>query len=162
FEASLCIWSVRIARIRWMWRTRTSRTLFSVRRAGQASGSATRWSRPSPLHAGPAVWESSISWKGWGAGLSGPPTGPRTAGRTGAIKVPRSGSFSNQDEQERFLREARSVAQLRHPSIASVYEVGQSDGTPYLVSEFVEGMTLADYLTGAKPSARDSAELVAK
>jgi WD40 repeat protein/tetratricopeptide (TPR) repeat protein/tRNA A-37 threonylcarbamoyl transferase component Bud32 len=86
----------------------------------------------------------------------------RELDRTVAIKVPRSGSFSNQDEQERFLREARSVAQLRHPSIVSVYEVGQSDGTPYLVSEFVEGMTLSDYLTGAKPSARDSAELVAK
>jgi hypothetical protein len=78
----------------------------------------------------------------------------RELDRTVAIKVPRTGSFSNQDEQERFLREARSVARLRHPSIVSVDDVGQSDGTPYLVSELVEGMTLADYLTGAKPSAR--------
>lgn len=85
----------------------------------------------------------------------------RELDRMVAIKVPRSGSFSCQDEQERFLREARSVAQLRHPSIVSVYEVGQSDGTPYLVSEFVDGMTLADYLTGAKPLARECAELVA-
>jgi WD40 repeat protein/tetratricopeptide (TPR) repeat protein/tRNA A-37 threonylcarbamoyl transferase component Bud32 len=86
----------------------------------------------------------------------------RELDRTVAIKVPRSGNFSNQDEQERFLREARSVAQLRHPSIVSVYEVGQSDGTPYLVSEFVDGTTLADYLTGARPSTRESTELVAK
>src|SRR5262249_10141570 len=86
----------------------------------------------------------------------------RELDRTVAIKVPRSGSFSNPDEQERFLREARSVAQLRHRSIVSVYEVGQADGTPYLVSEFVDGMTLADFLTGPKPSARETAELVAE
>jgi WD40 repeat protein/tRNA A-37 threonylcarbamoyl transferase component Bud32/tetratricopeptide (TPR) repeat protein len=84
----------------------------------------------------------------------------RELDRIVAVKIPRLGRLPNQEEQERFLREARSVAQLRHPSIVSVYEVGQSDGTPYLVSEFVEGMTLADYLTGAKPSVRETARLV--
>jgi len=86
----------------------------------------------------------------------------RELDRIVAVKIPRSGSLPNPEDQERFLREARSVAQLRHPSIVSVYEVGQSDGTPYLVSEFVDGMTLADYLTGAKPSARETAELVSR
>src|SRR5262245_54073388 len=86
----------------------------------------------------------------------------RELDRTVAIKIPRPGSISSEGDRERFLREARSVAQLRHPSIVSVFEVGESDGTPYLVSEFVEGVTLADYLTGAKPVARDSAALVAR
>ena len=40
------------------------------------------------------------------------------------------------------LREARSVACLRHPSIVPVYEVGQVESVPYLVSEFVQGMTI--------------------
>ena len=62
---------------------------------------------------------------------------------------------------QRFVREARSVAQLRHPSIVPVHEVGQQDGMPYLVNEFVQGMTLADLISGQRPSPREAARLVA-
>ncbi len=85
-----------------------------------------------------------------------------------AIKVPRAGNFPGQDDSERFLREARSVAQLRHPAIVPVHEVGawQADGlsrpVPYLVSDFVEGVTLADLLTARRLSFRESAELIAQ
>ena len=68
-----------------------------------------------------------------------------------AVKVPRSGNLADDQDRDRFLREARSVAQLRHPSIVPVHEVGQQDGLLYLVSEFVEGMTLADLLSGRRP-----------
>src|SRR5207245_5117390 len=61
----------------------------------------------------------------------------------------------------RFLREARSVAQLRHPSIVPVHEAGQANGVPYLVSEFVEGVTLADQLTALRPAPREAAQLIA-
>src|SRR5262249_32008795 len=61
----------------------------------------------------------------------------------------------------RFLREARSVAQLRHPSIVSVYGVGREDQVPYLVSEFVQGITLADLLSACRLSPRESARLIA-
>jgi eukaryotic-like serine/threonine-protein kinase len=81
--------------------------------------------------------------------------------RAVAIKVPRAGELAGGAELDRFLREARSVAQLRHPSIVSVYEVGQHGGLPYLVSEFVQGVTLADLLSGRRPSPRESAGLVA-
>src|SRR5690349_21654394 len=54
-----------------------------------------------------------------------------------AIKVPRSGNLAPGEDLGRFVREARSVASLRHPSIVPVYEVGQSENMPYLVSEFV-------------------------
>ncbi len=78
-----------------------------------------------------------------------------------AIKVPRAGSFAGSGELDRFLREARSVAQLRHPSIVSVHEVGQADNIPYLVSDYVQGVTLADLLTARKPSPHEAAKLVA-
>jgi serine/threonine protein kinase len=78
-----------------------------------------------------------------------------------AIKVPRSGNLAGAQELDRFLREARSVAQLRHPSIISVHEVGQEDGVPYLVSDFVKGVTLADFLSARRPNFRESAELIA-
>lgn len=79
-----------------------------------------------------------------------------------AIKVPRSGNLGSERDQERFLREARSVAQLRHPGIVPVYDVGQAGAVPYLVSEFVEGMTLADLLTTRRPGFREAAQLVAE
>lgn len=77
--------------------------------------------------------------------------------RTVALKVPRAGNLAGPQELDRFLREARSVAQLRHPSIVTVHAVGQFDGVPYLVSDFVDGMTLADLQTSRKLTFRESA-----
>src|SRR5437868_7324933 len=81
--------------------------------------------------------------------------------RVVAVKVPRAGNLAGPHELDRFLREARSVAQLRHPSIVAVHEVGQYDGLPYLVSDFVQGVTLADLLSARRPGFREAAELVA-
>jgi WD40 repeat protein/tRNA A-37 threonylcarbamoyl transferase component Bud32 len=81
--------------------------------------------------------------------------------RTVAVKVPRAGNLPGGQELNRFLREARSTGQLRHPGIVPVYEVGQEDGLPYLVSDFVEGVTLADRLTAGSLSLRESALIVA-
>src|SRR5262245_40195272 len=81
--------------------------------------------------------------------------------RTVALKVPRAGNLSGQAELDRFLREARSAAQLRHPSIVTVHDVGQADGVPYLVSDFVQGVTLTDLLSARRPGSREAAELVA-
>lgn len=46
--------------------------------------------------------------------------------------------------RERFLVEARAAARLQHPNVASVYRVGELDGRPYILSEFVRGQTLAE------------------
>ncbi len=84
-------------------------------------------------------------------------------GRTVAVKVPRAGNVgSTSGEKDRFLREAKSAAQLRHPSIVSIHEVGQSDGTPFLVEDYIDGITLADRLTGERLSHREAAELAAQ
>src|SRR6266542_1566294 len=82
--------------------------------------------------------------------------------RTVALKVPRAGNLAGPQELDRFLREARSVAQLRHPSIVVIHEVGQVDGLPYLVSDFVEGLTLSDRLSARRLGQREAAELLAK
>ena len=71
--------------------------------------------------------------------------------RVVAIKVPRAGNLASNEDRDRFLREARSVAQLSHAGIVPVHEVGEHEGLPYLVSDFVGGLTLADFLTA--PSA---------
>ena len=60
-----------------------------------------------------------------------------------ALKVQRAGNFASAEDVERFLREARSAAQLKHPSIVSLFETGQTEeGVWFLVSEFIDGQTL--------------------
>ena len=81
--------------------------------------------------------------------------------RTVAIKVPRSGHLADLADLDRFLREARSVARLRHPAIVPVHDVGEHEGVPYLVSDFVQGLTLTDLLSARRLPPREAAELVA-
>ena len=59
-------------------------------------------------------------------------------------------------------REARSVAQLSHPGIVSLYEVGESEGVYYLVSEYIEGPNLSELLRREDMTARRSAEICAQ
>ncbi|HZV06499.1 MAG TPA: protein kinase [Gemmataceae bacterium] len=82
--------------------------------------------------------------------------------RTVAIKILRAGRFAAPEEVDRFLREARSAAQLKHPGIVSIYGTGQSeDGTCYLVEEFVPGTTLAARLKSGRFGFRAAAALIA-
>jgi eukaryotic-like serine/threonine-protein kinase len=78
-----------------------------------------------------------------------------------ALKVPRAGNIVEGQELDRFLREARSAAQLRHSSIIAVHEVGQVENTPFIVSDVVEGLSLSDLITGRLPAPREAAELIA-
>lgn len=83
--------------------------------------------------------------------------------RTVAIKVLRAGRFAGPEEVDRFLREARSAAQLKHPGIVSIHGTGQSaDGTCYLVEEFVPGATLAARLSAGRFDFRAAAGLIAE
>jgi len=81
--------------------------------------------------------------------------------RTVAIKIPRKGQL-DPGEAEQFLREARAAAQLRHPNIVSVHEVGRDLDTVFIVSDFIDGITLADQLTLQQFSAHEAAELTLK
>ncbi len=60
-------------------------------------------------------------------------------------------------EAEKFLREARAAAQLHHPNIVSVHEVGRDEELIYIVCDYVEGVSLADWLSGNRMSAREAA-----
>jgi serine/threonine protein kinase len=82
--------------------------------------------------------------------------------RTVAIKILRAGRLAGQEETDRFLREARSAAQLKHPGIVSIYGAERTeDGAYYLVEEFIPGATLAARLGADRPGFREAAGLVA-
>ncbi|MFN8941840.1 MAG: serine/threonine-protein kinase, partial [Acidobacteriota bacterium] len=66
-----------------------------------------------------------------------------------AVKLIRAGKFAGERERRLFEREAEALARLAHAGIASIYESGETAaGQPYLVMEFVEGVTLTEYVAG--------------
>ena len=78
-----------------------------------------------------------------------------------AIKLPRAGHL-DEDEIQQFFREARAAAQLSHPNIVGVHEVGREDGNVYIVSDFILGATLKEWCNAKPISSHDAAELIAE
>jgi serine/threonine protein kinase len=69
-----------------------------------------------------------------------------------AIKILPGDFAADAQLRLRFEREARSISQLNHPHICTVHDIGQHEGTAYLVMELVDGENLADRLArGAMP-----------
>jgi Tol biopolymer transport system component/predicted Ser/Thr protein kinase len=72
--------------------------------------------------------------------------------RTVAIKVLPEHLSRSEEIRQRFEREAKTISSLSHPHICALYDVGNQDGTEYLVMEYLEGETLTDRLSrGALP-----------
>src|SRR4029453_18299350 len=72
--------------------------------------------------------------------------------RTVAIKVLPESFANDSDLRERFSREAKVISSLEHPNICVLYDVGDHDGTAFLVMQYLEGETLEQRLKhGALP-----------
>jgi len=66
--------------------------------------------------------------------------------RTVAIKILPASYSTDRDRLQRLAQEARSAAALNHPNILSIFDIGESQGAPYVVSELLEGETLREIL----------------
>ncbi len=82
-----------------------------------------------------------------------------SVGRRVALKMLPAGVARETRSVTRFIREAKTAAQLNHPSVVSVFGMGVEAGTPYFAMEFVAGKTLAQMLKKIK-EAEDGAETV--
>ena len=71
-----------------------------------------------------------------------------------AVKVLPASLSSDPDRLRRFELEAESAGRLNHPNILAIYDIGMHEGSPYVVSELLEGETLRERLTGGALPAR--------
>jgi serine/threonine protein kinase len=83
-------------------------------------------------------------------------------GRRVALKVMRSQHAAEEESRERFLREARAAAQLKHDHIITIYQVGEDQGVPFLAMELLEGGTLQQRLEYPKPLSLGAAVRIAR
>jgi serine/threonine-protein kinase len=80
-------------------------------------------------------------------------------GREVAIKVLTQDSARDDEALARFEREARAVASLSHPNILAIYDIGQHEGTLYVVTELLEGETLRERIHDSPMNWRKSVEI---
>jgi tRNA A-37 threonylcarbamoyl transferase component Bud32 len=81
--------------------------------------------------------------------------------RVVALKMIRSAALASQDEVERFRAEAEAAAQLDHPNIVPIYEVGEHDGQHYFSMKLIEGTSLAERIEPLRKDPRAVARIVA-
>ena len=72
-------------------------------------------------------------------------------GRSVAVKTITAGVANNPDLLERFHREAKSAGLLQHPNIVTVYELSESDGSPFIAMEYLEGESLEQVIASRLP-----------
>src|SRR5262245_44446340 len=81
----------------------------------------------------------------------------KSLNRVVALKMILSGEYAGAEELDRFRVEAETVAQLGHPNIVQIHEIGEADGRLFLALEFVPGGSLEKKLAGAPLSGRQAA-----
>lgn len=90
--------------------------------------------------------------------------GPVPAGTTVAVKVLRPELMHDADLVHRFKNESKAISLLNHPNIVKVYDVSVNDRLQYIVMEYVDGMTLREYLNerGGKLTSRETVHFISQ
>lgn len=83
-------------------------------------------------------------------------------GRSVALKIPYLTGGDQKEQLERFDRETRTAAILRHPNICPIYDVGEVDGIRYISMAYIEGTTLSKHVADEQLGERQIARLIWK
>lgn len=118
---------------------------------------ATPLQDPLPARIGSYAIHRRLGQGGMGIVYEGEQLTPR---RLVAIKVVRGGAFADPYRLRLFEREAQTLARLKHPAIAAIYEGGRTqDGQPFFAMELVHGAPLTEFVRQQKLSRRERLEL---
>jgi class 3 adenylate cyclase/predicted ATPase len=133
------------------------------RTAVTSAGSPAAPSSPSPAQPPPAAFgryqvRRALAEGGFGDVYLGHDT---QLDRPVAIKLLRAGSDPVQGEAEQALQEAKRLAQLRHPGIVAVHDVGVHDGRVYIITDYLDGPDLFDWLENNRPAWPEAARIAA-
>ena len=79
--------------------------------------------------------------------------------RSVAIKILPPSTNADAEAQQRMLREARLIATIDHPNVCTIYEIGEEDGQPYIVMQYVQGETLGQRMRRGRLSLAEAADL---
>lgn len=72
--------------------------------------------------------------------------------RNVALKLLAEEFTKNQDRMSRFVQEAKTASALNHPNIIIIHEIGESEGSHFIATEYIEGDTLRDLMQKKHPS----------
>ena len=79
--------------------------------------------------------------------------------RKTAIKILPGNVAQDEERMQRFVREAKSASALNHPNIITIYEIGETDNTHFIATEYIEGDTLRERLKGAPINLKSALEI---
>ncbi|MCY2993638.1 MAG: serine/threonine-protein kinase [Planctomycetota bacterium] len=79
-----------------------------------------------------------------------------------AVKMILQGQLASASDRQRFRAESEAAAQLDHPGIVQVYEVGELNGQPYFSMKYISGRTLLELLSGGPLPPREAAWILAQ
>ena len=77
-----------------------------------------------------------------------------------ALKILLAGEYASRYQIERFLREAKAMAQLRHPNIVTIYDIGSNEGTHFFTMDFIQGVSLNTFVKQKRLDVRQIAILM--
>src|SRR5262245_51432385 len=83
-----------------------------------------------------------------------------TLNREVALKMVLFGRFADSETLQRFHSEARTGAQLKHPHIVTIHDLGALDGQPWFTMDLIDGPNLSDAFSDQLPTPRDAAQLL--
>jgi tetratricopeptide (TPR) repeat protein len=76
-----------------------------------------------------------------------------------ALKILPESVAQDEERMQRFVREAKSASALNHPNIITIYEIGETDNTHFIATEYIEGETLREQLKGSPVNLKSALEI---
>lgn len=85
-----------------------------------------------------------------------------TLDRVVALKILPPEIASDQQRMQRFVQEAKTASSLNHPNILTIFEIGQTDGSHFIATEFIDGITLRQHMAGRRVKLSEALDIAAQ